>query len=445
MHIKIWLYCATLIVHRIIPSETISIHSIVRLKCNFCNPQPDKCCVGTSILPKFILTTAYCANLCQSIKRGNRTFDIAKRYTPTRFKNGVILDNFVIHNDIALLYFENDKTYNKHVKLSAVDVRSAIGRKASVLVLDNNKPLLRVTMVKKCEELIGYYVCSARSLMNKHQKCQNEQGLPLLLDERVIGITGKMDRNKCHLPQMPFVALSPAYDWIRSITYNNTQNNYSELKGIPIRSYPRPILRSNSNELNATALIEKDNCTGNQNNVTKTDKNNNTEATNTTTIEIALTSNLTWSNHTENVTVSLLPKSNSSMVSRLLINNHTSDYNVTTKSDSNPKNPKLLTSSVTKIPSTAKKQITAMTTKAILRALKKITAITADLRVLTTTTTTAPLLDITPYDTLGQNKSTTSVMDWFNKKYRNKLLKSPPPILILSTTTPPTQEFEDLT
>ncbi|XP_063838018.1 uncharacterized protein LOC135087109 [Ostrinia nubilalis] len=400
MSINIWLCYTILIVPRIIPSETVSIHSIVRLKCNFCQPEPDKYCVGG-------------------------------RYN------------------------------NKYVKLSAVDITAAIGRKALIPVLEDNKPRLRVTIIQKCEMLIGYYVCSVNNARLNQKPCQYYQGLPLLLDERVIGISGVMQKNECWLPQRTFVALVPAHDWIRSITYNITFYHHRESRRDSLNvaitnSYEvkrqlemvEPNMRSKLSDINATQLVdynvtESKETTNSVHRVNLTQANNTImEATNITkSYPVTTSSNNIESTNIENTTVSLDPKIVSEeMKSQYVLQNNTSNNIVTinTKSDQN------LVTSVRKM-MTTKKQDIVSTIKNIKILFKKITAITANLKLLNTPTTTTTEPSTININIRSHNKSSTSVMDWFNKKFRAKLRKSPVPILVLSTKMTPATDFIDLT
>lgn len=445
---KVCLCFTILVAYFITLNETISIHSIVRLRCRYCVPDPYKCCVGTVILPDFILTTLFCAQSCQHVKMYGQDIPIKKIFTHEHFKNFIVSQQFIKRNDVALINTGYHNGYDgKYLGLSAIDVSAAIGKKALIPILEYAKPRLLVTLIKGCEDLTGYYVCSTKVDKKEKKNCQQEEGMPLLLDQKVIGITSQLERKDCHL-QKTFIAVGPAQSWINSIVYQNSKhlmNNRSPAvlyptKGINIESEDsrnhlrvkpayRPVMRAD---------LEKS--TDTKNNSFESIVNNTLFLEETTSI-----SKNTWSLMTEpeltRIELSELDpqyKNYSHLLSQLL----KKDQKIFKTKRSTP-----VTNTVKTTTSPHPK------TK-----FKRFTAITANLNLLTTTTipttTTKSSTKSVKNDTIirielfqrNANLS-TSVMDWFNQKYKDKLKKSPPPVLVLTTKHVfwPTKKFEDLT
>ncbi|CAH1647582.1 unnamed protein product [Spodoptera littoralis] len=207
--------------------RSISITSIVNLQCSNEFYKPIQNCVGTFILPNVVLTTSYCAENCQYIDNS----PIVRTYIHPHYKNYVRGNNFLTRNDIGLVVIPKDGKKRKLVKLSALDSLSTIGQKALIPILNSNKPRLQVTIVQRCykEQPFGYYVCASNKITKRSiQICRQrqEQGLPLLLEGKIYGITGITSSDSCALSQLSFTAISPALYWIsetvKTLGYNDS-------------------------------------------------------------------------------------------------------------------------------------------------------------------------------------------------------------------------------
>lgn len=199
----------------IVSIQSISITSIVRLRnCTHDKINPRQGCMGTYILPNVVLTTSYCAENCQTAEKAK----ILRYFVHGHYKNFVQSKFTIARNDIALVVIVPEGRRKKLVKLSALDTTSTIGHKALIPVMDE-RPRLAITMIVGCSKTLtfGYYVCTTNRVTKKSVRvCEErqDQGLPLLLEGRIFGITGIND--KCNLAHRSFTAIGPALYWIGS-------------------------------------------------------------------------------------------------------------------------------------------------------------------------------------------------------------------------------------
>lgn len=215
------LQVCTIFAFCIVRMHSISITSIVRFKCDNWIVRPSQGCVGTYILPTVVLTTSFCADNCQSI--GN--LRIIGTFVHTHYRNYVHGRNFIARNDIALVVTPLVPRRRKLVKLSALDTISTLGLKALIPIMDDNKPRLQVAHIENCykEQPFGYYVCATNKITKQSIKvCQErqEQGVPLLLEDKIFGIMGITDTDSCRLSQRSFTAITPALYWISETVKN---------------------------------------------------------------------------------------------------------------------------------------------------------------------------------------------------------------------------------
>ncbi|KAH9628052.1 hypothetical protein HF086_018027 [Spodoptera exigua] len=232
--------------------RSISATSIVPLQCDNEFYKPIQNCVGSFILPNVVLTTSYCAESCHHVENS----PIIRSYIHPHYKNFVEGNNFLTRNDVGLVVIPARAKQRKLIKLSALDTESTIGHKALIPILNTNKPRLQITILQRCfkEQPFGYYVCAAnhitkRSIQNCRQR--QEQGMPLLLEGKIYGITGISSSDSCALPQLSFTAINPALFWIsetvRTLGYGDAVINTLHDKrktapptGRPTRPYPSP-------------------------------------------------------------------------------------------------------------------------------------------------------------------------------------------------------------
>lgn len=222
MDIKVYFFgvCISQVVYM---GQCISRRSIARFRCSSCQTRPDDCCFGTLILPFVILTTSYCGDYCETVDLNGENVPIVNVFTHPHYKNFIQGRIPYLRNDISLVQIESN-TRNKerpYIKLSAIDPFSAIGLKALVPVIDSLKPRLVVTFVQECAKYTvaskGFYICAVNKILPKSPKiCQLQQGLPLLVYGKIIGMTGIADEEVCKLTQKVFIAIGPALTWIKS-------------------------------------------------------------------------------------------------------------------------------------------------------------------------------------------------------------------------------------
>ncbi|CAB3225733.1 unnamed protein product [Arctia plantaginis] len=200
--------------------QSISVTSIVRLKCNGLNPMIQKC-IGTYILPNTVITTSSCAETCQYAE----DMPILEKFIHKHYKNYVSVNGAFRRNDIALL--RTNTTKRRLANVSFLDHLSPLGLKALVPLMYENGPKLQVAVIERCIEnynrLIGYYVCT-NNVMTKEEiricKNKEEQGTPLFLDDKIYGIMSLRNKDNCIIPQRRFTAIGPALSWISSISEN---------------------------------------------------------------------------------------------------------------------------------------------------------------------------------------------------------------------------------
>ncbi|XP_031767490.1 uncharacterized protein LOC116413300 [Galleria mellonella] len=205
----------------------ISLLSIVHFKCSSYFIKSEKCCVGT-IYPNFILTSVFCAESCDTVLMKDMKIPINNIFIHPRYKKYVEGQHILETNDIVLVMVTS---HPKAVtlKLSAMEVISAIGLKALIPILDDNKPRLLVTVIQSCSKhllLRGYHICSIGTLCNRvFNNCQYTNGLPLLIDGQIVGLTGLLSSKLCNFPQKIFTAVGPIIPWIRSFIINNREDS----------------------------------------------------------------------------------------------------------------------------------------------------------------------------------------------------------------------------
>ncbi|XP_026330386.1 uncharacterized protein LOC113237862 [Hyposmocoma kahamanoa] len=204
----------------------ISKTTIVYLRCCNCNPQPNDCCVGTLILPTIVITTAFCADNCEYAIIGKyRNISVVKRYSHQHYKNYLMEDlrHKIQRNDVGLLGLDSyGDPSAPYLRLSAVVIEAIYGLTALVPVIDNMRPRLVKTIVQRCRQhsrySLGYVICTVNKVLRKsNAPCQQQQGVPLLVDGKIIGVTGFVEKAMCENEQKYFLAIGPSLSWIRSI------------------------------------------------------------------------------------------------------------------------------------------------------------------------------------------------------------------------------------
>lgn len=208
--------------------QSISVTSIVRLKCNGLNPKIQKC-IGTYILPNTVITTSSCAESCQYADG----VPILEKFIHKHYRNYESVNGAFRRNDIALL--RTNATKRRLATVSFLDHVSPLGLKALVPIMYENGPKLQVAVIERCDEnysrFTGYYVCT-NNVMTKEaiRMCKNkeEQGTPLFLDDKIYGIMSLRNKDNCIIPQRRFTAIGPALSWI-SATSENLDEEYQTL------------------------------------------------------------------------------------------------------------------------------------------------------------------------------------------------------------------------
>lgn len=211
--------------------QGVSKTTIVYFRCCNCAPQPNDCCVGALILPNIVITTAFCTDNCQKVLIGKyKNVTIADRYSHQHYRNFLMEDlrHKIQRNDVGIVTLAGfGQSSTPFLKLSGVVIEAAYGLTGLVPVIDNMRPRLVKTVVQRCRQhtrySLGYVICTVNKVLRKsNAPCQQQQGVPLLVDGKIIGLTGFVDKTMCDNEQKYFLAVSPSLPWIRSIVTNST-------------------------------------------------------------------------------------------------------------------------------------------------------------------------------------------------------------------------------
>lgn len=193
--------------------NTIFVDNIVRFTCDNCS-EAETCCLGTLIQPHIVLTTSFCANFCRVSRRGQIVHTI-KIYTYPHYKKYFGLQDTGDFSNIALALFERMLS-KRYVAISAVEPITTIGLKISIPVENKRKIRLQSTVIQRCENTYrqssGLHVCTGKVISDLNS-CQKVQGAPLLLTDRLLGMSIVHD---CRLMQRVFIAVGPSVFWIHS-------------------------------------------------------------------------------------------------------------------------------------------------------------------------------------------------------------------------------------
>lgn len=228
-----------LILLKVHVGQGVSKNTIAHLRCCDCAPQPNDCCVGVLITPTLVLTTAFCTNTCQKIIIGKyKNITMLERYIHQHYKNFLLEDlrHKIQRNDIGLITIADyGNPSAPFLKLSGVVSEAVYGLTALIPVIDNMKPRLVKTIVQRCRKhsrhSLGYVMCTVNKVLRKsNAPCQQVQGVPLLVNGKIIGVTGFVDKAMCENEQKFFLAIGPALPWIRSVLAtieSHRSNQYS--------------------------------------------------------------------------------------------------------------------------------------------------------------------------------------------------------------------------
>lgn len=215
-----------LILLKVRVGQGVSKTTIVYFRCCNCAPQPNDCCVGALILPNVAITTAFCTDNCKKVLIGNiKNITIVERFSHQHYRNFLMEDlrHKIQRNDVGLVSLSGyGTTTTPYLRLSAVVIDAAYGLTGLVPVIDNMRPRLVKTIVQRCRKhtrySMGYVICTVNKVLKKsNSPCQQQQGVPLLVDGRVIGLTGFVEKSMCENEQKYFLAIGPSLPWIRSI------------------------------------------------------------------------------------------------------------------------------------------------------------------------------------------------------------------------------------
>lgn len=223
---------------------TISSDTIAHFRCCKCDPNPNDCCIGSLILPYIILTSAYCAENCKAVLLGKaRNVSIIRFYKNPYYRNYVLTGSrsLIKRNDVALVHVTDDpNTKRPYLKLSALQVGTLDGRKGLFPVFDNLRPTLLITIIQECRRgssmsSMGYVICTVNKHLNLSKACQQQQGAPLLIEGKIIGLSGFVDKMMCTNEQRYFMAIGPALLWIRSVVQNVSNHQENSEVAFPSR------------------------------------------------------------------------------------------------------------------------------------------------------------------------------------------------------------------
>lgn len=197
---------------------SFNLNIIVRFVCEGCIYKPNGCCIGTILSPRYIISTNYCATMCQFIEINNKMYKIKQYHIYPYAKTYTMGYSFIGINTIALV--EVDFTENKYItfiKLSSVDIPKLTGSPALIPVLDGNKKF-RIAEIKTCNQDSSYldpnYICAGEK---DFEDCFIREGTPLISNDILIGIMGVQDFRSCQYSERIFIAVQPISYWIKYI------------------------------------------------------------------------------------------------------------------------------------------------------------------------------------------------------------------------------------
>lgn len=224
-----------LLLQRVDVNLTISRNTIAHFMCCKCDPYPKDCCIGSLILPYIILTSGYCAENCKTVLLGTtKNVTIIRVYKHPHYRNYVLTGSrtsIIKRNDVALVHVTNDpKTETPYLKLSALQVGAIDGRKGLFPVFNDLKPTLLRTIVQRCRKgtamsSMGFVICTVNKSLNTSHPCQQQQGVPLLIEGKIIALSGFVDKLMCLNEQKYFMAVGPALVWMRSVIEDLSDHN----------------------------------------------------------------------------------------------------------------------------------------------------------------------------------------------------------------------------
>lgn len=256
-----------LILLKVHVGQGVSKNTIAHLRCCDCAPQRNDCCVGVLIMPTLVLTTAFCTNTCQNVIIGKyKNITMLERYIHQHYKNFLLEDlrHKIQRNDIGLITIADyGNPSAPFLKLSGVVSEAVYGLTALIPVIDNMKPRLVKTVVQRCRKhtrhSLGYVMCAVNKVLRKsNEPCQQVQGVPLLVNGKVIGVTGFLDKTMCENEQKYFLAIGPSLPWIRSVVAtieshrNNQYSNRVAVLRVSEVSPPQEFIRTKDKLPNST-------------------------------------------------------------------------------------------------------------------------------------------------------------------------------------------------
>lgn len=456
--------------------RAFSIDSFVQFICKGCVPKPNNCCIGTAVSPKHYLTTNYCAESCQYVKRSKEEFQIKKVLVNPFPKTYVINNIFVGPNTIALVETEISKNSNySYIKLGTS--KSFVDTSASIIVFDD-VPKFRKAKIIQCEEgsefLNSYYVCAAD---DKFEGCDIPQGSPLFSNEQLLGITGIQNFRTCQYTKRAFLALEPAIFWIQYILSDDLIINMQRQNNTIIKNKLRKKKSIGSTKKNKRL---QNSTSSNKNHRTKTYQTISNKVFDFHKMKINLIKkkinmHLKGKRHF-NTTKSNIPiisrqssKQKTKKMKFMRTKIHEKYFNNKVSKDRSSRNYHVKWTSKNKIPSTTtrkhcsrpklnlkakklsktsdkkmSKNITSTGPNIKLRSLSLHT--TKSLKLATTLSTknrTSKISKVSKVKKVRRTKN-TNAMEWFHKM-RNKTYTDEPQILVLTTSRVPLREFIDLT
>lgn len=253
-----------LLLQRVDVGLTISPNAIAHFSYCKCDPYPNDCCIGSFILPYIIITSAYCAENCKVVILGNTTNVTIKRFYKHSYNRNYVWTgsrNIINRNDVALVHVIDDpKTERPHLKLSALQTEVLGGRTGFFPVFDNLRLKLMRTIVEQCckgTSMMGYVLCTANKSLNLSNAYHHQQGIPLLIEGKIVGLSGFMDKSMCINEQRYFMAIEPAVLWIRSVIRNLSRQKENKNKNNTQVAFlvkkPSVLEAINKNKYNDTA------------------------------------------------------------------------------------------------------------------------------------------------------------------------------------------------
>ncbi|CAK1554941.1 unnamed protein product [Leptosia nina] len=461
--------------------STLSFHdTVVKLKC-----ENTTSCYGITLNPNLVLTTTPCAKSCMAILHEQARYDIEKGIYYPHLKKIRRTKHQYLPDKLALVRIK-EPVLTSYAQLLSIDIENIVQLNGFIPLVER-APAYRNMLIKFCifefKRTGRCYICT-----NGHraENCAL-QGIPLIVKGRVVAISEK--QKLCNI-QRAFISVSPYISWINSMLKHS--KHYLRHSRITKHS-TKTTLGNNTNKkekINKTSKRREENKTHPKSRTTTKRRNIKEKRKSITPFKsadcnscsrnleplqvIKSSTKLVKSLATRNLKLLKLTKgklatkmqslnrshktlSKRNTSKRLLTKNSSNivQKNSTPNKDKSPSSYKPVPSIHRSISSTLRIRKTTSTSSKSFRNTKSLFVLTksqkhtpriplstgSNLQTSNSNTTNAKK-NITM--NLTQFREITDALDWFKKRFYDKLKTGPPPVFIL-TTSKIKKEFVDLT